>query len=244
MIDPVPLVLIVSGNDCIRCLLQQLLAAHGLHAFDFQSGTAYMAQPQPQVPACLILDVELGDMSGFELQRRLSGTSPPAIFVSRHADIAHSVRAFKAGALDFLTPPLEPEILLAAVQAAINLDASTRAQREKMKQLRERYQRLTPRERQVLPMVVSGMLNKQVASVLGISEVTVEIHRGRVMQKLGAGSFAALVRMADWLAECERMGENPPRAESTSILPTVPARNRLRIDPTLVAGAWVGAGVG
>jgi DNA-binding CsgD family transcriptional regulator len=134
--------------------------------------------------------------------------------------------------------------LLAAVHAAIDLDASTRAQRQKMMQIWERYQRLTPRERQVLPLVASGMLNKQVAAALGISEATVEIHRGRVMQKMGAGSFAALVRMADWLAECERMGENPPRAASTPIFPAAPARHRLRIDRTVLAGTGVGAGFG
>jgi FixJ family two-component response regulator len=182
-------------------------------------------------------------MSGFELQRRLAGTSAPVIFVSRHADIAASVRAIKAGALDFLTIPCEPELLLHAVRAAIDLDMSTRAQRERVKELRARYQRLTPREREVLPLVVSGLLNKQVASALGISEVTVEIHRGRIMQKMVAGSFADLVRMADRLAEHEGMGENRPRGELTWLLPAAPRQPPWRMDRPLLASNGVGAGL-
>jgi FixJ family two-component response regulator len=223
--------------------VQHILAAHGLHVLEFQTGGAYLAQHPPGPSACLILDVALEDMSGFELQQRLGGASAPVIFVTRHAEIAASVRAIKAGALDYLTLPFTPELLVRAVCAAIDLDTSTRAQRERAKELRERYQRLTPRERQVLPLVASGLLNKQVASTLGISEVTVEIHRGRIMQKMGAGSFADLVRMADRLAEHEGIGENRPRGEFTWILPAASGQHSLRVDRSVLARARVGYGL-
>jgi len=243
MKTPRPLVSILSSDPWIGSHVQPILAAQGLDVLDFRTGSAYLAQLQPDASTCLILDVTLADMSGFELQRRLAGTCAPVIFVTRQAKVALSVRAIKAGALDFLTIPFEPELLLHAVRAAIDLDRSTRAQRERVRDLRERYQRLTPREREVLPLVVSGLLNKQVASALGISEVTVEIHRGRVMQKMGAGSFADLVRMADRLAEHEGMGENRPRGEFTWLLPAAPRQPPWRMDRSLLARRGVGEGL-
>jgi FixJ family two-component response regulator len=199
MIDRRRNVFIVSGDVRVRSDIRHALAAHGLDAVEFETGAAYRAGPRPEVPACLILDVILPDMCGLGLQQALAGKCPPVLFVSRHADIALSVRAMKAGALDFLTIPFSPDLLLSAVHAAIEVDATTRTQRERMEELRDRHERLTRRERQVMCLVVSGLLNKQVASELGISEVTVEIHRSRVMQKMGAASFAGLVRMAECL---------------------------------------------
>lgn len=199
MIDIRQNVFIVSGDVRVRSDLRHILSVHGLNAIEFETGAAYRASPRTDASACLILDVVLADISGLGLQEELAGKCPPVLFVSRHADIALSVRAMKAGALDFLTIPFSPELLLAAVQAAIEVDTRTRAQREREKELRERHERLTPRERQVMRLVVSGLLNKQVAFELGISEVTVEIHRSRVMQKMGAASFADLVRMAEIL---------------------------------------------
>ena len=199
MIDRRRNVFVVSGDIRVRCDIRQTLTAHGLNTLEFETGAAYRAGPRPDAPACLILDVVLPDMCGLGLQQELAGKCPPVLFVSRHPDIALSVRAMKAGALDFLTIPFIPDLLASAVQAAIELDATTRAHRERMAELRERHDRLTPRERQVMRLVVSGLLNKQVACELGISEVTVEIHRSRVMQKMGAASFAGLVRMAESL---------------------------------------------
>jgi FixJ family two-component response regulator len=192
-------VFIVSGDARVRSDIRHALEAPGLNTVEFETGAAYRGGPRSDVPACLILDVVLPDMCGLGLHQELAGKCPPVLFVSRHPDIALSVRAMKTGALDFLMIPFCPNLLLSAVRAAIELDVSTRAQRERMEGFRERHERLTPRERQVMCLVVSGLLNKQVASELGISEVTVEIHRGRVMQKMGAASFAGLVRMAECL---------------------------------------------
>jgi len=206
MTDSARNVFIVSGDVRVRCDIRRALEAHGPNTVEFETGAAYRGGPRPDGPACLILDVVLPDMCGLGLQQELAGKCPPVLFVSRHADVASTVRAMKAGALDFLTIPFCPDLLSSAVHAALEVDATTRAQRKRMEALRERHERLSPRERQVMCLVVSGLLNKQVASELGISEVTVEIHRSRVMQKMGAASFAGLVRMAECLP--------PPRLRS------------------------------
>jgi FixJ family two-component response regulator len=199
MIDMRQNVFIVSGDVCVRSDLRKVLAAHGVNVIEFEGGAAYRAAAKPDHPACLILDVVLPDMCGLGLQQQLAGKCPPVLFVCRRADIASSVSAMKAGALDFLTIPFCPERLLSAVHEAIEMDIADRWQRERVKELRERHERLTPRERQVMRLVVSGLLNKQAASELRISEVTVQIHRGRVMQKMEAASLADLVRMAETL---------------------------------------------
>ena len=196
MIDVRQNVFVVSGDVRVRSDLRRILAAQGFKAVEFETGAAYRVSSAPDAAACLILDVVLPDISGLGLHQELADQCPPVLFVSRHADIALSVRAMKAGALDFLTIPFSQELLLSAVHSAIEVDISTRAHRVRVKELRERHERLTPRERQVMRLAVSGLLNKQAASELGISEVTVEIHRGRVMQKMEAVSFADLVRMA------------------------------------------------
>lgn len=152
------------------------------------------------MPACLILDVELPDISGLELQRQIAqGDHPPIVFITGHGDIPSSVQAIKHGAVDFLTKPFGDAELMAAVGAALTRDRENRAARAELRALEERYLDLTPREREVLPLVVSGLLNKQAAAELGISEVTLQIHRRNVMQKMAAASLADLVRIAERL---------------------------------------------
>jgi FixJ family two-component response regulator len=193
-------VLIVDDDYRVREALQELLAAADLNAVAFGSATEYIAYPKPDVPACLILDVELPDISGLELQQQIGGQyHPPIVFVTGHGDIPSSVRAMKAGALDFLTKPFNEHELLKLVHTAIAQDRERRTKQADLDALQRRYQSLTPREREVLPLVVSGFLNKQAAAHLGISEVTLQIHRTNVMRKMEADSLADLVRMAGLL---------------------------------------------
>jgi FixJ family two-component response regulator len=159
-----------------------------------------MAYPKPDVPACLVLDVELPDINGLDLQSRIAqGSHPHIVFITGHGDIPSSVRAIKTGAVDFLTKPLREADLMRAIHAALAQDRNVRGKKAELADLQQRLSRLTPREREVLPLVVSGLLNKQAAAELGISEVTLQIHRGSIMKKMGAGSLADLVRMAGTL---------------------------------------------
>lgn len=188
---------IVDDDYRVRDAIQELLAAAGLHSVALGSAAEYMAYPKPDVPACLILDVELPDINGLDLQRRLGdGYHPPIIFVTGHGNIPSSVRAIKAGALDFLTKPFSDEELLTLVHEALAQDRERRAKQAELERLKERFESLTTREREVLPLVVSGLLNKQAAAHLGISEVTLQIHRANIMRKMEADSLADLVRMA------------------------------------------------
>lgn len=201
MTDDGHIVFIVDDDERLREALTELLAAHGLHAAAFASAGAYIAAGKPDLPACLILDVELPDMSGLDLQRLIAGRDhPPIVFLTGHGDIPSSVRAIRHGAVDFLTKPFGEAALMAAVAAALARDRAERADRSELARLRARYADLTPREREVLPLVVSGLLNKQAAAELGISEVTLQIHRRNVMQKMAASSLADLVRIAERLA--------------------------------------------
>jgi FixJ family two-component response regulator len=194
------IVYIVDDDTRIRESLSELLASHGMHALGFGSAREYVDSEKPDLPACLILDVELPDINGFDLQRQIAeGDHPPIVFITGHGDIPSSVRAIKRGAVDFLTKPFSDEDLMAAVRAAMDQDRNQRAERAELGVLRRRYLELTPRERDVLPLVVSGLLNKQAAAELGISEVTLEIHRRNVMQKMVAASLADLVRIAERL---------------------------------------------
>jgi FixJ family two-component response regulator len=195
------IVFIVDDDDRIREALCELLGAAGLSAVAFGSATEYLEFSKPDFPACLILDVELPDINGLELQRRIaSGDHTPIIFITGHADIPSSVRAIKAGAVDFLTKPFSGDNLLAAIRTAIAQDDAARHERADLNRLRQRFACLTPREREVLPLVVSGLLNKQAAAELGISETTLQIHRSKIMHKMAAESLAELVRMAGKLA--------------------------------------------
>jgi len=193
-------VFIVDDDVRIREALDELLASHGMRAIAFGSAGDYISANKPDVCACLILDVELPDINGLDLQKQIAeGEHPPIVFITGHGDIPSSVRAIKDGAVDFLTKPFSDSDLMAAIQVAIARDREIRSERAELGALRQRYQALTPRERDVLPLVVSGLLNKQAASELGISEVTLQIHRRNVMQKMMAASLADLVRIAERL---------------------------------------------
>ena len=193
-------VFIVDDDARIREALVELLESRGMRALAFGSAGEYMSAGKPDLPACLVLDVELPDINGLDLQGQLAGGDhPPIVFITGHGSIPSSVRAIKRGAVDFLTKPFSDRDLLAAIRSAIARDKDTRAGRAELTILRQRYLDLTPREREVLPLVVSGLLNKQAAAELGISEVTLQIHRRNVMQKMQAGSLADLVRFAEKL---------------------------------------------
>jgi FixJ family two-component response regulator len=191
------IVFIVDDDPRIREALSELLSSFDMRGVAFGSAAEYMAYPKPDVPACLVLDVELPDINGLELQSRIAqGGHPPIVFITGHGDIPSSVRAIKTGAVDFLTKPFNEADLMRAIEAALAQDRDARRKRAELADLHQRLSSLTRREREVLPLVASGLLNKQAAAELGISEVTLQIHRGSIMKKMGAGSLAELVRMA------------------------------------------------
>jgi FixJ family two-component response regulator len=188
---------LVNGELSLREDISTFLAETGMRVIAFASAEAYLTFKRRDTAACVILNISLPDLSGLELQRRLAkNANPPVIFISDQCDIASSVCAMKAGAIEFLTTPLDWLALVSAVKAAFAKDRRQRQQRAELARLQERFSLLTPREREVLPLIVGGLLNKQAASALGISEVTLQIHRSHVMRKMRAGSFADLVRMA------------------------------------------------
>jgi FixJ family two-component response regulator len=194
------IVFIVDDDMRMREALSELLASLGWQAVTFGSAGEYSAYARPDLPACLILDVELPDINGLDFQKQLSeGDHPPIVFLTGHGDIPSSVRAIKHGAIDFLTKPFTETALLGAVRSAIEKDTVAREERSEIEMLRRRLATLTLREREVLPLVVSGLLNKQAAAELGISEVTLQIHRRKIMQKMEAASLADLVRLAEKL---------------------------------------------
>ena len=193
-------VFIVDDDERVREALNQLLESHGMRVTTFGSAGDYVSADKPDVPSCLVLDVELPDINGLDLQKQIAGRDhPPIVFITGHGDIPSSVQAIKHGAVDFLTKPFSDVDLLAAINAAITQDASARAERAELAALKRQYSELTPRERDVLPLVVSGLLNKQAAAELGISEVMLQVHRRNVMQKMGAASLADLVRIGQKL---------------------------------------------
>jgi FixJ family two-component response regulator len=201
-------VFVVDDDVGTRESLKNLIRSVGVRAETFASAQDFLRSTRPDVPSCLVLDVRLPGLSGLDLQKRMAEVelSIPIVFISGHGDIPMSVQAMKAGAVEFLTKPFREQELLDAVQQALERDRNAREQRAEIAELRSRYRLLTPREREVMALVVTGLLNKQVAGELGTSEASVKVHRQHVMEKMRAGSLAALVRMAD------RVGVDSPKS--------------------------------
>jgi FixJ family two-component response regulator len=200
MINGQCLVYIVDDDPRICAALTDLLDASGIPSRSFKSISEYLSFERPQAPGCLLLDIDLPDISGLEFQAQIDRQDhPPIVFVTGQGDIPSSVLAMKQGAVDFLTKPFQHSELMSAVQVAIDQHRVQRSQQAELADLRQRLATLTPREREVLPLVASGLLNKQAAARLGISEVTLQIHRGKLMHKMKAASVAELVRFAEKL---------------------------------------------
>src|SRR5215470_8310792 len=195
-------VYVVDDDESMRRALGALVRLAGLRVQTFPSAREFLAFPRPDVPSCLVLDVQLPGLSGLDLQDELAKADVqiPIIFLTGHGDIPMSVRAMKAGALEFLTKPFDDEDLLEAIHEAIKRDRVARRERANMRTLYHRYNSLTPREQEVMKWVVAGLLNKQIAAELGISEIMIKVHRGQVMHKMQAESLADLVRMSEKLA--------------------------------------------
>jgi FixJ family two-component response regulator len=202
-----PVVFVVDDDRRVREALCSLLASVGLDVVAFASVADFLSAERRDGPACLLLDLELPDRHGLDLQQELdAGNAPPIVFITGHGDVPTSVKALKAGAIDFLAKPFGEDELLRAVDAAIERDRAIRLQRSAQMELAARYERLTPRERQVLPFVVAGFANKQTAGELGTSEITIGVHRGQIMRKMEARSLADLIRAADALGVRPRPG--------------------------------------
>ena len=199
MSDTASLVFVVDDDPSIRRALKRLLESVGLRVELFASAQEFLQAERPDIPGCLVLDIRLPRKSGLDLQRELAETSHqiPIIFITAHGDIAMTVRAMKAGAVEFLTKPFRDQDLLDAIHQALERDRVRRQQESEVAALRQCFESLTPREQEVLPWVISGLLNKQIAAEIGTTEATVKVHRSQLMRKMGAESLADLVRMAE-----------------------------------------------
>ena len=195
------IVFVVDDDASVRQSLKNLVGSVGLRVEAFASAQEFLRSKLTDVPGCLVLDVRLPGLSGLDLQKRMAdaGIEIPIIFITGHGDIPMTVQAMKAGAVEFLTKPFRDQDLLDAIQQALDRNRAAREQRAEIEELRSRLDSLTPREREVMGLVVAGLLNKQIAGELGTSETTIKIHRHQVMEKMSAGSLAELVRMADRL---------------------------------------------
>ena len=208
-----PVVFVVDDDVSVRESLELLIQNAGWQPETFASAQEFLARPRVLAPSCLVLDVSLPGLNGLDLQKRiLDRTDMPIIFITGHGDVPMTVRAMKAGAVEFLTKPFDDGVLLSAIRNAIERSESALGDEANMRVLRERYALLSPREREVMSLVASGLLNKQVGGELGISEITVKGHRGRVMQKMKAASFADLVTMAARLRLPAPVSSTPARA--------------------------------
>jgi len=210
-----PIVFVVDDDVSVRESLELLIQNEGWHVETFASAHEFLDRPRALVPSCLILDVSLPGLNGLDLQQRVSAerTDMPIIFITGHGDIPMTVPAMKAGAVEFLTKPFSDEVLLNAIRQALERSRIAISHEAQIEELRKCYGSLTPRERQVMALVVSGLLNKQVGGELGISEITVKAHRGKVMEKMKAGSLADLVKMAAKLRIARASGANPAATE-------------------------------
>jgi FixJ family two-component response regulator len=199
--EDAPVVFIVDDDANVRRSIQDLLSSVALRSEAFATPQEFLDSKRADCPGCLVLDVRLPGMSGLDFQRALAeaGISIPIIFITGHGDVPMSVQAMKSGAVEFLMKPFRPQELLDAVQQALDGDRKLRKKRQETAKVRNRYETLTAREREVMELVVSGLLNKQIAAEIGTGEHTVKIHRGHVMQKMKADSLPALIRMADTL---------------------------------------------
>jgi FixJ family two-component response regulator len=198
MIEAEPVIFVIDDDSSVRRAITRLVESVGLRVELFASAQEFLHAKRPEAPSCLVLDVRLPDKSGLELQNELAGANIniPIVFITGHGDIPMSVRAMKAGAIEFLTKPFRDQDLLDAIQMGLERDRARQQRDTEIATLRQRFESLTPREREVLPRVVSGFLNKQIAYAIGASEATVKVHRSQLMRKMGASSLADLIRMA------------------------------------------------
>src|SRR6266403_466329 len=207
-----PMVFVIDDDALVRAAIQGMLRSVGLRSEIFATPQEFLRCKRPDGPSCLVLDVRLPGVNGLEFQRELAGAGVhiPIIFITGHGDIPMTVRAMKSGAVEFLTKPFRDQDLLDAIHQALDSDRAASEQRAKAAELRRRYESLTPREREVMQLVVRGLLNKQIASELGASEVTIKMHRGQVMHKMRAVSVVELLRMAETISTID-VGSSHPK---------------------------------